>query len=735
MALKKPSDFFVKEELLNQITTIEKNESLYDELNRVEILSEQLNQLQQEITQKVIRTDLETLVLSEINRMRENFETLQYELQQSNETNIDEFRETIINLTEIVNNLVENEIPNHKKRITKNELLVKEKVNQFQQSVEQSINDIREEIGDKFNDIADVVDNNVDYFNQQLLETSSQVKKTTETYTNLYRIVESRISKENEQLDEYSKIIENIQTGFVELQESLNQKILSQQNTIEKKFENFELQNQETFNEYQKQFGSIQSDIESSIDNLVENYRKDLADVKSEVLINEKHIKNVDKYLQEYHQDLIELREEVFGEIENLPVGNLQENLERLERKIDYIKETYSKIEPEVIIKEVISKGTLNEPPETKNEDPLTPLNQNFVTLEQLQQHYRLFLNRIQQQLSTLGGGGETRLKYLDDIVGIATNPSAYDGKYLRYNNSIGKFEFSDVSSDDDSWVDNSYGTYTNANVGIGTSVPQYDLDVNGDINFNGSFYQNGSPFVASRWTSGTGDDIYRLSGNVGIGTTSAPSKLTVVGDVNITGVVTATEYYGSGKYLTDIISGVGVGKDTVIVGAGVSVLDFVGSGISTITVSSGIATINVPSTTRTISTYPATEGQTVFSASYNLGFVDVYLNGSRLSQSDYTATDGVTVVLNEGAALNDLVEIVGYTTYKVVGTQTILVDTVTSSSGIITSYTGIADQGSSQSANVWTIRRSIFTSAGITSSTSSATNVAWINKYIVSYI
>jgi hypothetical protein len=28
-----------------------------------------------------------------------------------------------------------------------------------------------------------------------------------------------------------------------------------------------------------------------------------------------------------------------------------------------------------------------------------------------------LFINRVQQQLSTLGGGGETRLKYLDDIV------------------------------------------------------------------------------------------------------------------------------------------------------------------------------------------------------------------------------------------------------------------------------------------------------------------------------
>lgn len=76
----------------------------------------------------------------------------------------------------------------------------------------------------------------------------------------------------------------------------------------------------------------------------------------------------------------------------------------------------------------------------------MTPLDQNYVTLDQLQEHYRLFVNRIQQQLSSFSGGGETRLKYLDDVVGIATNPSAYNGKFLRYNHTIQKFEFVTVS-------------------------------------------------------------------------------------------------------------------------------------------------------------------------------------------------------------------------------------------------------------------------------------------------
>ena len=61
-----------------------------------------------------------------------------------------------------------------------------------------------------------------------------------------------------------------------------------------------------------------------------------------------------------------------------------------------------------------IKEGLLNIPVSEKTPDHLTPLNQNFATLDDLQSHYRLFLNRIQQQLSTLGGGGETNLTYMD---------------------------------------------------------------------------------------------------------------------------------------------------------------------------------------------------------------------------------------------------------------------------------------------------------------------------------
>ena len=53
--------------------------------------------------------------------------------------------------------------------------------------------------------------------------------------------------------------------------------------------------------------------------------------------------------------------------------------------------------------------GLTNEPPETDNEDPLTPLNQNFVTQDDLKKHYTTFINRVQEQISTIGGGGEVK--------------------------------------------------------------------------------------------------------------------------------------------------------------------------------------------------------------------------------------------------------------------------------------------------------------------------------------
>jgi len=69
---------------------------------------------------------------------------------------------------------------------------------------------------------------------------------------------------------------------------------------------------------------------------------------------------------------------------------------------------------------------------------------------------------------------------------------------------------------------------------------------------------------------------------------------------------------------------------------------------------------------------YVATSGQTTFSAVYDLGFVDVYLNGSKLvPTTDFAATDGTSIVLTTGAVTGDNISIVSYGAFSVADTYT----------------------------------------------------------------
>ena len=72
--------------------------------------------------------------------------------------------------------------------------------------------------------------------------------------------------------------------------------------------------------------------------------------------------------------------------------------IKEIRKIVDQIKETQ---------KQDLQENLLTEPPDTDNEDPLTPLDQKYVTFEKLQENYKLFVNRVQQQLASFGGGGE----------------------------------------------------------------------------------------------------------------------------------------------------------------------------------------------------------------------------------------------------------------------------------------------------------------------------------------
>ena len=73
------------------------------------------------------------------------------------------------------------------------------------------------------------------------------------------------------------------------------------------------------------------------------------------------------------------------------------------------------------------------------------------------------------------------------------------------------------------------------SNVGIGTTTPEYSLDVVGDVNFSGDLYQGKSLFVSTPWTIETSPDaLSYTSGNVGIGVVNPDATLHVLGNVYI---------------------------------------------------------------------------------------------------------------------------------------------------------------------------------------------------------
>lgn len=68
-------------------------------------------------------------------------------------------------------------------------------------------------------------------------------------------------------------------------------------------------------------------------------------------------------------------------------------------------------------------------------------------------------------------------------------------------------------------------------------------------------------------------------------------------------------------------------------------------------------------STLRNSYTTIATSNQDTFVVNYNVGFVDIFLNGVRLTSSEYTANNGTSIVLGEPCFGGESIDILAYNT------------------------------------------------------------------------
>jgi len=184
-----------------------------------------------------------------------------------------------------------------------------------------------------------------------------------------------------------------------------------------------------------------------------------------------------------------------------------------------------------------LQEGLLNEPPDKKlsvdgQSDPLTPLDKQFPDFKTLADHYRLFITRTQQQLSTIGGGGETRLEFLDDL---DRDTALVDGKFLKYQASTKTFVGADASGGG-STLDEVLTAGNTSSIGMSVGfITATSASFSGNVTVGGTITYDDVTNVDS-----LGLGTFRSGVEVNTGT--AQTALIVRGNARVTGILTVGE-------------------------------------------------------------------------------------------------------------------------------------------------------------------------------------------------
>jgi hypothetical protein len=109
--------------------------------------------------------------------------------------------------------------------------------------------------------------------------------------------------------------------------------------------------------------------------------------------------------------------------------------------------------------------------------------------------------------------------------------------------------------------------------------------------------------------------------------------------------------------------SSIAVYDEGTLLTSGVTSFNFTGAGV-TATAATNAVTVNIPGgggggLTYSRTSFTATAGQTTFTVTYTVANVQVYVNGILLATSEYTATNGTSVVLGTGAGVNSIVDVI----------------------------------------------------------------------------
>jgi hypothetical protein len=386
-------------------------------------------------------TTVSNLVEEELPKYKKLFAETEVRTEEKVKTAIDSYQETIENLHATVKEFTENEIPKYNTLLIENKIKSEKEVKELEEQVLSKVGTLTEKIESISSGIHEKTEEKIVELRSVVEDYKGEITSISKTYDNLYKDFKKREISENEKLETYSEEIKKYHKRFDFLEEAVTEDLREIQSVLVQSNENYH--------------ASLKTEVGKFRDNISEQMK----DLQMDLVVNEKHIKKQNESIEE-------VQEELKVVLEKLQMSSIEERSNSLLEKVVNLEK--------VLLKE--DNPTLPGDPSTNNsDDPLTPLDQNFVTLDQLQSHYRLFINRIQQQIATIGGGG------IEDAPNDGQNYVRKNRKWVVSTGGGGKF------------VDDSVGIHTTSNVGLGTTArSDSTLYVDGNATVTGNLSVTG---------------------------------------------------------------------------------------------------------------------------------------------------------------------------------------------------------------------------------------------------
>ena len=310
-----------------------------------------------------------------------------------------------------------------------------------------------------------------------------------------FGVIDDDFEKVNDNLhtlkDTFNQDIENLTENLelkdfekkVEIKE-VKEYLQETKNKIYEELKETALKIYEHRNQFKDDDRKLKKSVLSKLNEAKQNIEKKIDESNSKYRDSNKEIRNYFNGLKEevanlpevkyYDKDIKKLRDKTESHTVNIAdLYKIVEDIKGQQVELNEWTAKYGDVNP--------ARPIDPDPAEKQGKDPLTPTDQNFATLQDLAANYRLFVNRVEQQLYTIGGGGAGFIKDLDDVsfdstnndlliyhsetskwVGIAStslgsstltglsdvdDSNLGDGRFLRYNATEGDFTFEPVSA------------------------------------------------------------------------------------------------------------------------------------------------------------------------------------------------------------------------------------------------------------------------------------------------